>query len=86
MRVVVFLPCEPTEIESTEDVFTGGLVSSGPFIALDDLMSAIVFCRTAVQLLFKRSEDEVEVALPKALFDRGLTSEGIIRHLVTGFH
>lgn len=81
MRVVVFLHWEPTEMESTEGVFTGGLVSSGPFIALDDLMSAIVFCRTAALLLFKRSEDEVEVVLPNALFDRGLTSKGIIRHL-----
>lgn len=68
-------------MESTEVVFTGGLVSSGPFIALDDLMSAIVFCRTVALLLFKRSEDEVEVVLPNALLDRGLTSKGIIRHL-----
>lgn len=62
IRVVVILHWVPIGIESTDGVFTGGT-----FI-LVDLMSAIVFWRTAV-LLFNRSTDVG--FLHTALLDRG---------------
>lgn len=77
--MVVFFPWEPTEIESTDVVFTGGLVTSGPFcIVLVDLISAMVFCRT-VPLLFNRSVADAAVVLPNALLERGLGSGDEIR-------
>lgn len=78
IRVLLVLPVDPVEMEPTEGAFGGSLwvISIGAFTAaLVDLMSAIVFWRTAVLLLllFNRSEVVVGV-LPRALLDRYLVS------------
>lgn len=77
IRVLLVLPVDPVEMEPTEGAFGGSLwvISIGAFTAaLVDLMSAIVFWRTAVLLLlFNRSEVVVGV-LPRALLDRYFVS------------